>query len=679
MPRSIVFGNQNLLVCIDKSYNIRDLYYPYVGMENHLEGHECRIGIWVEGNFSWLESDLWEKNLKYASESLIGESEFENQTINSKMTIKDCVYYKKNIFLREIQVENLSNEDKEYRIFFSHDLQIKGTRIGITAYFDPETKSVIHYLRDRWFLFNGKGDSIGIDGFTIGKTHFGASVGSYKDAEDGYLSGNPIDQGTVDSTIQVNVKVKGKQKGVVKYWFTVGLDSTEVKQLNDFIITKGISNAIEETLAFDRTWVKKSNLDFFDLPDNVVKLLKQSLLLVKSQMDKSGAIIAANDTDIMQFNRDHYSYLWPRDGALVALSLSKAGYAFLTRKFYQLCGKLITSKGFLLHKYNPDGSIGSSWHSWFNKEEGLILAIQEDETALVLYTLGEYYTIYKDMDLLAELYSKFIIPAADFMVEFRDERGLPLPSYDLWEERRGIHAFTTVSVIAGLRSAAKFAEYFGEIKRAKIYRETAEKMKAAMIKYLFDIKLNRFLRTINFQKDGGIIKDTIMDASIYAIFEFDVFSINDPMVQSTMNQVIERLRVKTDVGGIARYENDYYHKVSEDVINVPGNPWYICTLWIAEWYLKNAKEGINSKDNLDRAKDILKWVADHSLSTGVLAEQVNPYTNEPISVSPLTWSHATLILTVLEYLDSFSIFKACPHCGQPLSFKDSFKIKKERH
>src|SRR5947199_7129209 len=34
------------------------------------------------------------------------------------------------------------------------------------------------------------------------------------------------------------------------------------------------------------------------------------------------------------------------------------------------------------------------------------------------------------------------------------------------------------------------------------------------------------------------------------------------------------------VGGVARYENDYYHRISNDIAAVPGNPWFICTLWL---------------------------------------------------------------------------------------------------
>lgn len=32
-----------------------------------------------------------------------------------------------------------------------------------------------------------------------------------------------------------------------------------------------------------------------------------------------------------------------------------------------------------------------------------------------------------------------------------------------------------------------------------------------------------------------------------------------------------------------------------------------------------------------------------------MAEEVNPFTSEPLSVSSLTWSHAEFVLTVLWY------------------------------
>ncbi|NOT46456.1 MAG: glycoside hydrolase family 15 protein, partial [Acidobacteria bacterium] len=57
-----------------------------------------------------------------------------------------------------------------------------------------------------------------------------------------------------------------------------------------------------------------------------------------------------------------------------------------------------------------------------------------------------------------------------------------------------------------------------------------------------------------------------------------------------------------------------------------------------------------TEKELGRALEILEWVAASALPSGVLAEQMNPETGEPASVSPLTWSHSTFVATVMNYL-----------------------------
>jgi glucoamylase len=58
MPREIVLGNGSLNVALDKKMQIRDFFYPLVGLENHA-GHFFRFGIAVDGKFSWVGDD-WE-------------------------------------------------------------------------------------------------------------------------------------------------------------------------------------------------------------------------------------------------------------------------------------------------------------------------------------------------------------------------------------------------------------------------------------------------------------------------------------------------------------------------------------------------------------------------------------------------------------------------------------------
>jgi GH15 family glucan-1,4-alpha-glucosidase len=124
-----------------------------------------------------------------------------------------------------------------------------------------------------------------------------------------------------------------------------------------------------------------------------------------------------------------------------------------------------------------------------------------------------------------------------------------------------------------------------------------------------------------------------------------MFAPDSDEMRGTMAAIEGRLTIKTEVGGVARYENDYYHQVSQDIGNVPGNPWFICMCWLAEYRIASAK----THDELHGALDLLEWVRARALPSGVLAEQVDPYSDAPLSVSPLTWSHAEYVSAIRWY------------------------------
>ena len=225
------------------------------------------------------------------------------------------------------------------------------------------------------------------------------------------------------------------------------------------------------------------------------------------------------------------------------------------------------------------------------------------------------------------------------MVDFRHpELKLPKPSWNLWEDRRGIHTFTCSTVVAGLRAAAKFARLFADPDRADIYEATADEIVDAMKEHLYSPDLGRFLRSLQFHDDDYYEIDQTVDASLFGIFYFECFPADDEMVAGTMAAVKEILAVG---GGIARFENDGYMQTAD-----ASNPWFICTLWLADYYIAVAK----TKNDLSRALEILEWTADQALPSGVLAEQLDPVTGEHVSVSPLTWSHSTFVATVMNYL-----------------------------
>src|SRR3989304_7152085 len=195
----------------------------------------------------------------------------------------------------------------------------------------------------------------------------------------------------------------------------------------------------------------------------------------------------------------------------------------------------------------------------------------------------------RDIEFAIRQYENMVIRCGDFLASYRDTRtGLPLPCYDLWEEKWGIHTFTVASVYAGLKAAENFSQFFGDTRRTKIYRKASEEVRAALDKYLYNKEHKRFLKTILPRGDGSFEIDLTIDASIYAPFYFGVFEPKDERVVNTMNAVKERLWVKTEVGGIARYEGDIYHRSTDNIEEVPGNPWFICTLWLAPWCIAKA-------------------------------------------------------------------------------------------
>ncbi len=657
MTRHICLGNQSLLINIDKWLQIRDIYFPHVGQENHLLGHVQRTGVYTDGRLSWINEDGWERQIAYKKDTLATENRALNKDLGVELNLEENVHCNANIFIRKITVRNTRNYEREIRLFFNNHLHLYGDGIGDTAVYQMDRNVIIHYKRSRYFLTGILKSAIpqtvksDIDDYAIGQTEDKNLEGTFRDAEDGILSKNPIAQGLVDSTIGVHLEIPGGSGKTVYYYMTAGEDFKQVYELHDLVFIEGPESILNHSRECQRSWVDKTTVNLSGLSPRIADLFKRSLLIIKTQTDKDGAILAANDSDNTQFNRDTYSYMWPRDGALVAITLIRAGFPEMAKIFFEFCSRLLYIEGCFLHKYNPDGTLGSSWHPWVY-EDKVSLPIQEDETALVLHALWAYYEKTKDIEFIKKLYMHFIKPMGEFIFKYRYENGLPKESYDLWEERRGIFTFTPSAVLAGLIAAKNLGQLFMDKEFCYTCDREFDIIKKAMEEHLYNPGKEYFRRSASFER-GKIVYDDTMDSSVYSLFEFNVFDANDPRVVSTMKHMKEWLWVKTDIGGMARYFNDHYQQKSQEIDKIPGNPWVICSLWYAKWLIRMAK----SKKDLDGALDIINWVADHALSTGVLPEQIHPYTGEPLSVSPLTWSHAEFVDTVTNYVEKKSALR----------------------
>ena len=655
MPRDIPVGNGKLLICFDHHYNIRDLYFPHVGQENHVQGEYCRLGVWVDNHFSWVGND-WKIDLGYEEDTMVARVSLYNKNIGILLMCRDAVDFHENIYIREIVVENMLPQDRQIRLFLSHNLDISGNSVGDTAAFDPESGGLVHYKGPRYFIISGKAQNTeGLDQFAVGQKNVNGKKGTYIDAEDGLLSGNTIAQGSVDSVIGLHLQIRAMSQEKAYYWLTAGETWQDVRRLDTIVKHKSPELLIKRTADYWHLWIHKETLSLDQLPPKVTTLYRRSLLVLNTQVDADGGILAANDSDVVMFNRDTYSYIWTRDGALVANALDVAGYPVIAQRFYQFASRIINKEGYFLHKYNPDSTLASSWHPWEEKGQQQ-LPIQEDETALVVWALWNHFVIYRDIEFVKPLYRSLIKKAAEFMCRYRDkETGLPDASYDLWEERRGMLSFTTGTVFGGLTAASLFCTVFGENDLADHYQQVASEIRDAASAYLWRPELNRFCRMVSRDNRGNLVYDDSCDASLWGLFAFGLYDADDERIIATMKALREKLWLNTDVGGLARYEGDNYHRADS---RFPGNPWFICTLWLADHLTIQAR----SEKDLEEPLKILEWIAEHALPSGILAEQVHPVTGKPLSVSPLTWSHATFVATTRRIMRKISRIHRCPEC-----------------
>ncbi len=647
MPRDLLIGNGSLVVSFDSKYRLADIYFPHVGQENHA-GAPSRFGVWADDAISWVERDDWQRSLTYLRETLVTDVTCINETLGLRLRCYDVVDADSSLYLRKIVVRNSRDEARTVKLFFHHDLNLYGNASGDTAMFDPDSRSVIHYKAKRYFLINVATESgAGVEEYACGRSGIGGSEGTWRDAEDGILSMNAIQQGAVDSTVAVTLNLEPHGNATAFYWICAGVRYGDVRELDASIIAETPSRVIARTASLWYTWINKGSEDLRDLPDEIIELYRRSILVIRAHCDGDGGIVAACDSDIEWGHNDHYSYVWPRDAAFVSDAVDRAGFPEVARRFLTFANHTISDSGYFLHKYTPDGSLAPSWNPWL-RDGRKQLPIQEDETALIVWLLARHYDRNRDLDFVRSVYKGLVLQPVDFMIAFRDpDTGLPLPSFDMWEERWGVFTFTCAAVSAAMNAAADLANLFNDQERRTRCLSVAAEIRDAMVRHLWIEDEGRFARGLTVQ-DGTLRIDRTIDCSAFATFYLGVFPAESAMVDGTMRAIRDKLWVQTEIGGVARYEDDAYQRVGDAAAAVPGNPWLICTLWLAEHAIARA----TSVAELQSALDLVRWVRSKARPSLVLPEQIHPFTGAPLSVSPFTWSHAQVVSVVRGYLES---------------------------
>lgn len=642
VARPIVLSNGELHVGLNIYGVVHDFYYPYVGFENHAAGPSLRhkLGVYVNDTLSWTDDGTWTLEFHYPHNALIGHIMARNAALGILLEIEDAVDAEMNVYIRNIHVINETDQERSIKVFTYQAFVIGDSRSTTdTAQYLPDSDAILHYRGRRAFVVSGYAEDVPFDQFSIGLFGSDEHQGTFRDAEDGELSGNVVEHGRVDSALRFALTIPAHASKRVHYWIAAGTNTREALFVHKQVQEAGVFERIHATAEWWHTWLKPAIETSKKLPEVHQKHFVESVMIIKSQMDKRGAIIASTDSTLLNYSKDNYAYCWPRDGANVIWPLIRLGYYEEPYRFFEFVQRAMHPGGYVMHKYRADGALGSSWHPYVHGST-VSPPIQEDETALVVFVFVQFYQLSKDSRLIKDFYHSLIRPMADFMTEFIDETtGLPKPSYDLWEERFLINTHSTAVTYGALMAAAELATVAGDNESAVKWQSAAESIQAAAHTYLFNEERQVLYRGI-IVENGTITYDAMIDtAAIYGAFLFGLFSSDSAQLQASMATTQQIFAANPDTPGLPRYEDDPYRRQSS---GIQGNWWYITTLWHAQYSIETG--------NTPYADSILQWVVDHMLSTGMMGEQIDPVTNEVVSPAPLTWTHAEYVSTLIDYL-----------------------------
>ncbi|MCI4324432.1 MAG: glycoside hydrolase family 15 protein [Thermoplasmata archaeon] len=603
-------GNGRILLTVNGDGEWNQLFYPYPGQFQHLR--ELRLGVYdvPDRRFAWLRTgNGFSVRQEPSGPANFPESRWTGHGLSIR--VEDLVHPNHDLVLRLVRVR--ADPARSVRLFSYHSLQIAESLYQETAYVDSEARSLVHYKRRYYFEFFSEPTYTRA---VCGEHTLKGLKGTYVDAEDGLLEGRTIAHGAADSALQWDLEAVPDHDQVVALFLAIGASNEETHAMREYVRAGGASRFEEEARAFWKAWVRRRMPKFpADLSVEAASVYQTSVVMMRHSAAPNGSIIASPDTAALALGGDTYNYCWWRDGGYVSKAMDEAGLYEYAQRFLEFASACQSPDGSFLHRHFPDGAVGSTWHP--------PPFLQVDQTATVIAAVWHHFKRGADSDALLGLWP-LVKGAATFLATFRDpETGLPAASYDLWEERKGIHTYSAATVVHALERASRIAKELG--KDATGWKTAAEEMRGAARKHLWDATEGRFLRSLG-------PRDAVIDSSVLLALKLGLVTWDDPLARRTVDTVESRLWNRT-VGGLARFENDEYcgHE----------NPWVICTLWLAE-----AKLRLGDRE---RCRELIEWVASHATPTRLLSEQLDGATGAPKSATPLTWSHSTFVDVVNKY------------------------------
>jgi len=320
MGRPVVLSNGQLFIGLDENGLVHDFYYPYVGLENltNARSLQHKIGIFVDDTFRWTDDGSWQISVLFEAEALISDITMYSEELGIKLHLQDTIDNQNNIFVRKVSITNERDNDREIRLFMHQVFQISRGGRSDTAMYVPDSHYILDYKGRYCLLISGQvSNGAPFDQYSVGNYGIEGKAGTFKDAEDGELSGNPVEHGGVDSVLRFKVSIKARSTQAVDYWIVAGSSQNDVEFLHENLKKQNtIDTLIHHSRQNWQEWLNPNSEYLRKIPEREKLTVQRSLLIIKAHCDSRGSILASGDSSIFNFGRDYYCYCWPRDAAL---------------------------------------------------------------------------------------------------------------------------------------------------------------------------------------------------------------------------------------------------------------------------------------------------------------------------------------------------------------------------
>lgn len=449
----------------------------------------------------------------------------------------------------------------------------------------------------------------------------------------------------------------------------------------------------------------------------------QSYVRIRRNITSCGAAMAAQS--------DHYQKHWVRDSALISQALTKyyvwmlplatstndgsAMPARVQNRRERLWSQLETKTRFssLIQSaghpdpeigngaalYSPDGApILDEWGHPQNDGPALrasahlkLIAVHPSkEGSVVKDEIASEDNLYamakRDAEYVAENWSK--------------------PSWDLWEEFKGMHFYTLMAQRKALRDVIRVAELRGDLEKIEDWQKQVSLIEAEL-RLFWDGEKGYLIQTRDFVDEGAKeFKASNLDvATVLAVLhthdpDDSFFGVLDPKILATVtaledtfeplypvnkfaapNEPVDEILVPVELGpGIGRYKEDHWNGFSR---GGTAHPWFLATSGFAEFHYLAARSLLSHPERIEGIKETgffkrlgcaptaeaavqalikkgdsyLQRVRLHGTDKGELAEQFHRDSGYQTGPVELTWSHAAFLTASIARYEVVAILQ----------------------